>query len=238
MTGTAFESRREFRHFGLPVVQIPLQKPSRRETLPARFFADAESKYRAIVMEAIALHRAGRPVLIGSRTVRNSELLAARFAAEGIPLALLNGKQDRAEADIIGQAGLRSEVTIATNMAGRGTDIILGQGVAELGGMHVIGVECHESPRIDRQLLGRAGRQGNPGSGRFFVSADDPLLVRYVPRLAERMRQMPNLQGEIAADLSREVLIAQHTAASAAFAARRQMLEHDRWIDDLTKVLH
>ena len=182
MTGTASGSRREFRrHFGLAVVQIPLRKPDRRETLPPRFFVDAEAKYRAIVAETAAMHRAGRPVLIGSRTIRNSELLAERLAAEGLPLEVLNGKQDRAEAEIIARAGLRGAVTIATNMAGRGTDIVLGPGVAELGGMHVIGVECHESGRIDRQLLGRAGRQGDPGSGRFFIAADDPLLVRFAP---------------------------------------------------------
>ena len=196
MTGTASGSRREFqRHFGLAVLQIPLRKPSRRETLASRFFVDAESKYRAVVAEVVAIHRAGRPVLIGSRTIRNSELLAERLAAEGVPLELLNGRQDRAEAEIIARAGHRGAVTIATNMAGRGTDIVLGPGVAELGGMHVIGVECHESGRIDRQLLGRAGRQGDPGSGRFFVSADDPLLVRFAPRLSKRMQRMPSKRG-------------------------------------------
>ncbi len=122
-------------------------------------------------------------------------------------------------------------------MAGRGTDIVLGPGVAELGGMHVIGVECHESGRIDRQLLGRAGRQGDPGSGRFFVSADDPLVVRFAPRLGKRMRRMPSQQGEIDVDLSREVLVAQRAAETAAFTARRRMLAHDRWMDEMVKML-
>ena len=148
-------------------------------------------------------------MLIGSRTIRNSMLLAERLTAAGLPLELLNGRQDRGEAEIIALAGRRGAVTIATNMAGRGTDITLGPGVVELGGMHVIGVECHESARIDRQLLGRAGRQGDPGSGRFFVSADDPLLVRYAPSLSKRMQRMPSTEGEIAADLSADVLAAQ-----------------------------
>jgi preprotein translocase subunit SecA len=238
MTGTARGSRREFqRHFRLAVLQIPLRKPSRRETLPPRFFVDAGSKYRAVVAEVVAIHLSGRPVLIGSRTIRNSELLAERLAAEGVPLELLNGKQDRAEAEIIARAGHCGVVTIATNMAGRGTDIVLGPGIAELGGMHVIGVECHESGRIDRQLLGRAGRQGDPGSGRFFISADDPLLVRFAPRLSKRMQRMPSNEGEIDMDLSREVLVAQRAAETAAFTARRQMLVHDRWMDEMAKML-
>ena len=238
MTGTASDSRREFRrHYGLPVLQIPLRKPRRRETLPTRFFTAAEAKFRAIVAEVVAIHRSGRPVLIGSRTIRNSELLAERLAAQGVPRELLNGKQDRAEAEIVARAGLHGVVTIATNMAGRGTDIVLGPGVAELGGMHVIGVECHESGRIDRQLLGRAGRQGDPGSGRFFISADDPLLVRYAPRLSSRMRQMPARDGEIVVDLARDVLFAQRAAETAAFAARRRMLVRDHWLDEMVQMM-
>ncbi|MGO9111657.1 MAG: preprotein translocase subunit SecA [Thermoguttaceae bacterium] len=238
MTGTASGSRREFhRHFRLAVVQIPLRKSSRRETLPSRFFTDAELKYRAVVAEVAAMYHTGRPVLIGSRTIRNSELLAQRLVSEGVPLELLNGRQDRAEAEIVARAGHRRAVTIATNMAGRGTDIVLGPGVAELGGMHVIGVECHESGRIDRQLLGRAGRQGDPGTGRFFISADDPLLVRFAPGLSKQMQRMPSNEGEIEVDLSADVLIAQRAAETAAFVARRRMLVHDRWMDGMVKML-
>ena len=238
MTATASGSRREFRrHFGLAVWQIPLRKPSRRQTLPPRFFADAESKYRAVVAETIAMHRTGRPVLIGSRTILNSERLSAGLAEQGVPLEVLNGKQDRAEAEIIAQAGLPGAVTIATNMAGRGTDIVLAPGVAELGGMHVIGLECHESGRIDRQLLGRAGRQGDPGSGRFFIAADDPLLGRYAPKLSRRMQQMPSREGLIDGDLAGEVLAAQRAAETAALIARRRMLAHDCWMDEITKLM-
>ena len=238
MTGTAWGSRSEFqRNFRLAVLPVPLREPSRRETWPCRFFVDAESKQRAVVAEVVAMHHAGRPVLIGSRTIRNSELLAARLADAGVPLEVLNGKQDRAEAEIIAQAGLRGAVTIATNMAGRGTDIVLGPGVAELDGMHVIGLECHESGRIDRQLLGRAGRQGDPGSGRFFISADDPLLVRFAPPLSQRMQHMPNKEGEVDVDLSRDVFVAQRAAETAAYIARRRMLAHDRWMDEMAKML-
>jgi preprotein translocase subunit SecA len=243
MTGTASGSRRAdligtwHRHFRLAVLPVPLQKPSRRETWPSRFFIDAESKSRAVAAEVVALHRAGRPVLIGSRTIRNSQLLAERLAGEGLPLELLNGRQDRAEAEIIARAGRRGAVTIATNMAGRGTDIVLGPGVAELGGMHVIGLECHESGRIDRQLLGRAGRQGDPGSGRFFISADDPLLLRFAPALSRRMRRMPGQEGEIHVDLSGDVLVAQRAAEAASFAARRRMLVHDRWMDEMATMV-
>jgi preprotein translocase subunit SecA len=176
-------------------------------------------------------------VLIGSRTIRNSEILAQRLLAEGVCLELLNGKQDRAEADIIAQAGQRGAVTIATNMAGRGTDIVLADGVAELGGMHIVGVECHESLRIDRQLLGRAARQGDAGSGRFFIAADDPLLLRFAPRFAHRMRNLPVRDGEIDADHSAAVLAAQRAAESAAYAARRRMLSQDRWIDEVAQAI-
>ena len=206
MTGTATGSERElWRLYHLPVVTIPLHKPCRREALPTRFFRDAESKWRAIAQEVSEIHRTGRPVLIGSRTIENSELLARRLQAEGVPFHLLNGKQDRQEADIVAVAGHRGAVTIATNMAGRGTDIRLGPGVAELGGLHVVGVECHESQRIDRQLVGRSGRQGDPGSGRFFVSADDSLICRFGPALQHRMQRMSHDGGELRRDLTRQV---------------------------------
>ena len=198
---------------------IPLHKPCRREALPTRFFRDAESKWRAIAQEVSEIHRTGRPVLIGSRTIENSELLARRLQAEGVPFHLLNGKQDRQEADIVAVAGHRGAVTIATNMAGRGTDIRLGPGVAELGGLHVVGVECHESQRIDRQLVGRSGRQGDPGSGRFFVSADDSLICRFGPALQHRMQRMSHDGGELRRDLTRQVAAVQRAAEAAARAS-------------------
>ena len=238
MTGTASGSRREFRrHYRLPVVQIPLRKPCRREVLPTRFFTDAESKYRAITQEAAGQHAAGRPVLVGARTIENSRRLAGCFEAAGIPFQLLNGTQDREEAEIIAGAGRAAVVTLATNMAGRGTDIELGPGVATQGGMHVIGVECHESQRIDRQLLGRAGRQGDPGSGRMFVSADDALLGRFGPQLCRRMQRLADGDGEVRRDLSRDVAAVQHAAETAAYAGRRQLLALDDWLDGFLKAV-
>jgi preprotein translocase subunit SecA len=238
MTGTAAGSEREFwRLYRLRVTAIPLRKPCRREILPTRFFGDAESKWQAVVEEVAAVHNTGRPVLVGSRTIENSELLAQGLTAAGVPFQLLNGKQDRQEAEIVAMAGQRGAVTIATNMAGRGTDIRLGAGVADLGGLHVVGVECHESQRIDRQLLGRAGRQGDPGSGRFFVSADDALVRRFGPRLRNRMQRLQHDQGELLQDLSREVAAAQRAAEAAALLQRRQMLALDVWLDEVLAAL-
>ncbi|MHB1036485.1 MAG: preprotein translocase subunit SecA [Pirellulales bacterium] len=234
MTGTAAGNEREFQNlYRLKVAAIPLRKRCRREVLPTRFFLDAESKWRAIVKEVAEIHETGRPVLIGSRTIENSELLAQRLEAAGVPFHLLNGKQDRQEAEIVAMAGHRGTVTIATNMAGRGTDIRLGPGVVELGGMHVVGVECHESQRIDRQLVGRSARQGDPGSGRFFVSADDALICRFGPRLRHRMQHMPHDYAELREDLTREVAAVQRAAEVAARVQRRQMLVLDDWLDNI-----
>ena len=160
MTGTAQCGEREFWNiYQLQIVAIPPHKPCRRKMLPTRYFIRAEDKYAAIVEEIAELLETGRPVLIGTRTIKNSEFLAAKLESRGIPFRLLNGKQDSSEAIIVARAGEAGAVTIATNMAGRGTDIRLQPGVAELGGLHVIGVERHESRRIDRQLSGRAARK-------------------------------------------------------------------------------
>jgi preprotein translocase subunit SecA len=232
MTGTASGSQREFwRLYRFPVVVIPLQKACRRALLPTRYFVDGPSKWRAVVAAVRAIHATGRPLLIGSRTIENSQELARRLAAEGIPHQLLNGKQDQDEAAIVAGAGQMRAVTIATNMAGRGTDIQLGRGVAQLGGLHVIGVERHESARIDRQLLGRAGRQGDPGSGQFFVSAEDSLIGRFAPALQQAMRSMGAGDGEIHADLGRELAAAQRRAEKAGYLARCRLLAHDHWLD-------
>jgi preprotein translocase subunit SecA len=238
MTGTATGSDREFwRLYKLPVASIPLRNPCRRTIFPTRYFRDAESKLRAVVQEVAEIHQTGRPVLIGSRTIENSELLAQRLESAGIHFQLLNGKQDQLEADIVAMAGQAYAVTIATNMAGRGTDIRLGTDVAQLGGMHVIGLECHESQRIDRQLLGRAGRQGDPGSGRFFVSADDALICRFGPSLRRRMQGLHHKEDELCCDLSHDVAAVQRAAEAAARTMRRQMLAFDDWLDEMLAAL-
>jgi preprotein translocase subunit SecA len=230
MTGTAMESRWEFwRTYGLRVARVPLRRPLQRKALPARFFADAESKWRAAVEEIGRVHATGRPVLIGSRTIENSETLAKRLDEAGTPYQLLNGKQTADEADVVGRAGQRGTVTIATNMAGRGTDIKLGPGVAEIGGLHLIAVEPNESLRVDRQLIGRVGRQGDPGSYQFFISADDALLLRFGAALSSRMKSLPNVAGELTVDLSRSVRGVQRQAEAAGRKQRRLLTAADHW---------
>jgi preprotein translocase subunit SecA len=146
---------------------------------------------------------------------------------------LLNGRQDEEEARIVARAGQAGSITIATNMAGRGTDIKLAPGVAELGGLHVIGTERHESARVDRQLAGRAARQGDPGSCQFFVSADDGLIRRFGPRLAETMNQLSGETGEVAEDLSSQVAAIQLEAERHARERRHQLFAHDHWEQDV-----
>jgi preprotein translocase subunit SecA len=150
----------------------------------------------------------------------------------GITHHLLNGNQSAAEAEVIARAGRRGAVTIATNMAGRGTDIKLAEGVAESGGLHLICVERNESQRVDRQLIGRVGRQGDPGSYQFFLSADDPLLAGFAPALCEQIRALPHISGEVGADLSRQVRAAQVRCEAASYAARKQLAAADTWLCD------
>ncbi len=178
MTGTGQEVAGElWQVYRLRTVAIPLHRPSARKMLAPRLLADTPAKWRAVaeVVRQVAL-QAGRPVLIGTRSVEASEQLSEVLNAAGLPHALLNARQDGDEAAVIAQAGQRGRVTVATNMAGRGTDIQLGEGVAALGGLHVILTECHASARIDRQLFGRGARQGDAGSAEMILAADDELL--------------------------------------------------------------
>ena len=177
MTGTAAQDRRELqRVYQLRVVCVPTNRPVRRQQWPDRIFPTEEAKFDAVVADVQRLHALGRPVLIGTRSVEKSEDLSRRFQEVGIEHQVLNARYHEQEGQIVAQAGQPGRVTIATNMAGRGTDIKLGPGVAEAGGLHVLGTERHESLRIDRQLAGRAGRQGDPGSCQFFLALDDELL--------------------------------------------------------------
>jgi preprotein translocase subunit SecA len=187
MTATAKPSASEFREFyGLSVVPVPPHRPCIRADLPDVVFARKESKLRALVGAIAALHARGRPVLVGTLSVKESEELAAAISASGVSSEVLNAKNDESEAKIIAQAGRPGAVTISTNMAGRGTDIKLGgeneeerDKVVSLGGLYVIGTNRHESLRIDRQLRGRAGRQGDPGGSRFFISLEDEMFERH-----------------------------------------------------------
>ena len=187
MTATARSAAAEFREFyGLNVVIVPPHVPSLREDLPDAVFAHVEAKHAALVREIGRAHAAGRPVLVGTASIRESERLSGDLGAADIPCEVLNAKNDEAEAAIVARTGMPGAVTISTNMAGRGTDIRLGgaeegdrDAVIALGGLYVIGTNRHESLRIDRQLRGRAGRQGDPGSSRFYVSFEDDIFVRY-----------------------------------------------------------
>ncbi len=183
MTGTAATQAEEFRLvYGLEVEVIPTHRPVIRVDSPDVVFAHRGDKELAVLGEIRKMHATGRPVLVGTRSVEESERLSARLSGSNqaeVPHQVLNARHEELEAGMIARAGERGAVTISTNMAGRGTDIRLGEGVAELGGLHVIGTNRHESRRIDHQLRGRAGRQGDPGSSRFFVSLEDDLLVKY-----------------------------------------------------------
>lgn len=180
MTGTAREVRGElFSVYKIPVVRIPTHKPVKRKQLPSRYFGSANRKWAAIVDRIVELYTEGRPVLIGTRSVEASEHLGNLLMLQGLPHRILNARQDADEAAIVQNAGLPKCITVATNMAGRGTDIKLAPGVNEMGGLHVILTECHEAGRIDRQLFGRCGRQGDEGSYERFLSLEDELIRKY-----------------------------------------------------------
>ena len=177
MTGTAESASSELKKvFATPVIKIPTNRPSKRQMLPEQIFLTAEEKWAAIVEETAAMHRLGRPVLVGTRSVNLSNQISARLLQAGLEHEVLHALNHEQEAAIIQQAGQPGRITVATNMAGRGTDILLGEGIAALGGLHVICSELHESARIDRQLTGRSARQGDPGSARIFLSLEDELL--------------------------------------------------------------
>lgn len=229
MTGTATGCETEFRRiYGLAVSPVPLRRPCQRELWPWRTFRDVPTKYRAITASVRELQRVGRPCLIGTRTIADSECLAGMLATLQVPFRLLNGRQDAAEAEIVARAGELGAVTIATNLAGRGTDIRLQPEVVRLGGLHVIVAECQDSARMDRQLIGRCARQGDPGSAQFFVSGDDGILRRHGAWLARYIHQHADPDGELRQDVSAQFRRVQRSAESADYAARAALLRRDR----------
>lgn len=180
MTGTAKTEEEEFRYiYNMYVVEVPTNKPVIRKDMPDLLYCSMEAKINALVEEIKARHATGQPILVGTVSVESSEVISKRLTHEGIPHEVLNAKNHAREAEIVAVAGQKNAVTIATNMAGRGTDIKLGEGVRELGGLCVLGTERHESRRIDNQLRGRSGRQGDPGYSRFYTSSEDDLLKRF-----------------------------------------------------------
>ncbi|MGB0766978.1 MAG: hypothetical protein ACPGYV_04645 [Phycisphaeraceae bacterium] len=188
MSGTGWEARHElWQTYKMVTTPLPTNRPCIREQLPERVFPTVNEKYKALIHHVKEVHSKGRPVLVGTRSVESSEQVSRMLEAINLPHQVLNAVRHKQEAQIVSQAGLRGMITIATNMAGRGTDIKLGRGVADLGGLHVISAERNDSPRIDRQLYGRAGRQGDPGSAVSFVSFEDMLVKRYASRLTKKL---------------------------------------------------
>jgi preprotein translocase subunit SecA len=238
MTGTAEGGDRELRSvYKLDVKVIPPNRPTRRIMLPLQTFGDLESKERAVVNALIQTHGTGQPVLIGTASIETSVRIAELIDLHGISYQLLNGKQDAEESEIIAQAGQLGSVTISTNMAGRGTDIKLGPGVEELGGLHVIATEPQESTRVDRQLYGRAARQGDPGSCQLFASADDDLFARYAPSLTARMQRAADANGHCAGDYSHDVAAVQTRVEILKANQRSDMFTHDDWLENVLREL-
>jgi preprotein translocase subunit SecA len=232
-TGTGREAAAEFwRIYRLGVMPIPTHRPRLTRVRTPRFFDSAGRKWQAVVAQIAGLHARGQPVLVGVRSVESSETLAALLAAQGLAFELLNATRHAEEARIIARAGESGRVTIATNMAGRGTDIRLGSGVPELGGLHVIIAEVNESGRIDRQLAGRCGRQGDPGSVSVFVSVEDGLLKRFLSKPARLALALITRLPLTTLLLRAVVLLAQRRAEADAFARRRGVLKSDDWLDN------
>ncbi|MDM7973158.1 MAG: preprotein translocase subunit SecA [candidate division Zixibacteria bacterium] len=231
MTGTAETEAAEFWDiYKLDVTVIPTNKPVIRKDMDDQIFRTRREKYNAIIEEIQTQYNAGRPALVGTTSVEVSETLSRMLKRTGIPHNVLNAKQHQREAEIVAQAGQRSAVTIATNMAGRGTDIRLGPGVVELGGLHIIGTERHEARRIDRQLRGRAGRQGDPGSSLFFLSLEDDLMRLFGgDRLGAIMDRLGVQEGEVITHgmVTRAIERAQKKVEAQNFAIRKHTLEYD-----------
>jgi preprotein translocase subunit SecA len=192
MTGTAMDSARELRKiYRCHVLPIPTNRPAIRQRLKTQVFGTSDAKWAAVVEEICQLHEQGRPVLIGTRSIDKSEHLSRMLAERGIEHEVLNANHIAAEAQIVAGAGMPGKVTVSTNMAGRGTDIKLGGGVAQLGGLHVILTEMHDAARIDRQLSGRCGRQGDPGTFRQYLALDDDLVLAGLgPKKADRLEAL------------------------------------------------
>ncbi|MEQ1860173.1 MAG: preprotein translocase subunit SecA [Chthoniobacteraceae bacterium] len=233
MTGTAKEAATEIRaSYGLETVIVPPNRPCIRALHPDRVFRTRAAKLAAVASDVAARYAKGQPVLIGSRTIENSEAIAAVLT---VPFVLLNGKQDADEAAIIAGAGRPGTVTIATNMAGRGAHIPVPAESQRAGGLHVIGLERHDSARIDRQLIGRCARQGEPGSAQFFVSLDDDLIAAHAPDFAKGLAQ--HAADELPGTLASHFLRVQRRVERTDREARRRLKQFDEWLNELKGAL-
>ncbi|HYO11489.1 MAG TPA: hypothetical protein VER17_21170, partial [Tepidisphaeraceae bacterium] len=224
MTGTAWEAAPElWQIYQRPVVKIPTNKPCIRVQLPTRMFDTMDQKWDAAVARIAQINESGAPVLVGTRSVLASQEVSRRLAALGKPHRVLNATQTAQEASIVAEAGQEGKITVATNMAGRGTDIMLSRGVAEKGGLHVVSTEPAASYRVDRQLFGRAARQGDPGCAQMFCCAEDDLFLRH----AAKQRKLWRVLGA-----DRLIKIAQSRAERLARFNRKQVLKSDDWMDE------
>jgi preprotein translocase subunit SecA len=236
MTGTAREVAGElWSTYRLPVATVPTHRPMQRFSAGERIFATKKQKWDATVRRIQEIHALGRPVLVGTRSVVASEELSSRLAAVGVTHRVLNARQNSEEAQIVGEAGERGRVTVATNMAARGTDIRLAPGVARRGGLHVIATERHDARRIDRQLFGRCARQGDPGSYEAIVSLEDDLIAHHAGRLGAGLLANAPRTGEHAELAVRRWVLrhAQHGAERVHLRMRRDLLKMDLELDTM-----
>jgi preprotein translocase subunit SecA len=242
MTGTAKTEEREFRDiYGLNVVVMPTNRSVARKDQADIVYRTENAKFEAVVDEIIAEHEKGRPVLVGTRSIEKSERLAMLLRRRGVECNVLNAKYHEQEAQIIKDAGVWGAVTIATNMAGRGVDIKLGEGVAAVGGLHIIGTERHESRRIDNQLRGRSGRQGDPGSTRFYIALDDELMRLFGAERIQKMMDFVKFTDETpieAGILSRSIENAQSKVENHNYEIRKQVLEYDDVMNKQREVIY
>ena len=242
MTGTAKTEEEEFRNiYNMYVICIPTNKPVIREDLADLVYATEKGKYKAIINTVKEIHSKGQPILIGTISVESNEHLSGLLKKAGLPHEVLNAKNHEREAEIIAKAGEKGAITLATNMAGRGTDIKLGEGVKELGGLCVIGTERHESRRIDNQLRGRAGRQGDPGMSQFFVSFEDDLMRRFGTDRIKMMLQSLGIDDDMAIrskTLTRSIETAQKRVEGNNYDIRKSLLDYDNVLNEQREIIY
>jgi len=242
MTGTADTEAVEFKEiYNLDVSVIPTNRDMVRKDFPDMIYKTQGEKFHAIADEIAECHKAGQPVLVGTVSIEKSELVSEMLKKRGVPHSVLNAKQHELEAEIVAEAGHKGRVTIATNMAGRGTDIVLGEGVKELGGLHILGTERHESRRIDNQLRGRSGRQGDPGSSRFYLALDDDLMRLFgSDRIAGLMNSLGLEDGEAIENrmVSRAIEGSQKRVEAHNFEIRKQLLDYDNVMNQQREVIY
>ena len=233
MSGTVAEAQTELWDvYRLPVVTIPTHRPCRRIVMPDRVFASTAEKWKAVLADIERVHQTGRPILVGTSGIRECEHLSRLLSAIGLSHRLLNAKRQKTEARVIAEAGKIGQITVATNMAGRGTDIALGAGVSELGGLHVIATERFDARRIDRQLFGRCARQGDPGSAQAFISLEDELLAKHGAKTAAIKWFCPARKNELPSAVWRFLIGAlQRRAEQVAYRMRKDVLAADSWLE-------